>query len=255
MAEAAMATEKVVWVDLATDDTKMAGAFYTGVLGWNIDEPDPKYGGYTMARTGGKDLAGLGPKQMPGQPTVWSMYVGTPDITALAAKVTAAGGAVIAPPMEIGPQGWMAVFADPAGAVFGAWQAKEMRGFASDAPGTFAWAELNARGFDKVTSFYADVFGWAAKSSDMPQGGQYTEFQVDGHSVAGGMEMPDMVPSEVPSYWLVYFATDDIDAACAKAIELGGHEMLGPTDFPGGRFAVLGDPEGAAFGLMKWREG
>ncbi len=62
-----MATDKVVWVDLATDDPAKAGAFYTGVLGWKVDEPDPAYGGYTMARTGGNDLAGLGLKQMPGQ--------------------------------------------------------------------------------------------------------------------------------------------------------------------------------------------
>jgi len=27
--------------------------------------------------------------------------------------------------------------------------------------------------------------------------------------------------------------------------------MLPPQDFPGGRFSILQDPEGAAFGLMK----
>ncbi len=183
------------------------------------------------------------------------MYIGTPDIAALAAKVTAAGGTVIAPPMEIGPQGGMAVFADPAGAAFGAWQAKAMRGFASDAPGTFAWAELNARGIEAATAFYADVFGWAPKLSDMPGGGQYTEFQVDGHSVAGGVEMNAMAPAAMPSYWLVYFGVEDVDATFSKAIELDGREMLSPVDFPGGRFAILGDPEGAPFGVIRWREG
>jgi len=32
--------------------------------------------------------------------------------------------------------------------------------------------------------------------------------------------------------------------------ELGGSVMVQPMDFPGGRFAIVGDPHGSAFGLM-----
>ena len=60
-----------------------------------------------------------------------------------------------------------------------------------------------------------------------------------------------MVPAEVPSYWMVYFAVDDVDGSFRKAIEAGGREMLAPQDFPGGRFAILADPQGAVFGLLK----
>ena len=38
---------------------------------------------------------------------------------------------------------------------------------------------------------------------------------------------------------------DEVDALS------GAHEMLPPRDFPGGRFAILGDPQGAAFGILK----
>jgi predicted enzyme related to lactoylglutathione lyase len=31
--------------------------------------------------------------------------------------------------------------------------------------------------------------------------------------------------------------------------------MLPPRDFPGGRFAIVGDPQGAAFGLLKMAAG
>jgi predicted enzyme related to lactoylglutathione lyase len=54
----------------------------------------------------------------------------------------------------------------------------------------------------------------------------------------------------VPTYWQVYFTVDDVDAAYAKSLELGAHEMLGPQDFPGGRFAIVSDPQGASFGLL-----
>jgi uncharacterized protein len=63
--------------------------------------------------------------------------------------------------------------------------------------------------------------------------------------------MNPMVPAQVPSYWMVYFNVDDVDAAFKKAIDAGAQEMLPPGDFPGGRFAILGDPQGATFGLLK----
>ena len=60
-----------------------------------------------------------------------------------------------------------------------------------------------------------------------------------------------MVPAQVPSNWLVYFNVDDVDEAYGKAIAGGAQEMMAPGDFPGGRFAILTDPQGAAFGLLK----
>jgi predicted enzyme related to lactoylglutathione lyase len=74
---------------------------------------------------------------------------------------------------------------------------------------------------------------------------------VDGQAVAGAMEMNPMVPAEMPSYWMVYFAVDDVDASFKRALAVGAHEMLPPLDFPGGRFAIVGDPQGAVFGLLK----
>jgi uncharacterized protein len=83
----------------------------------------------------------------------------------------------------------------------------------------------------------------------------YTEFLLDGDSVAGAWEMDPMVPAEVPSYWQVYFGVEDVDAAFKKAIELGARELVAPQEFPGGHFAILSDPEGASFGLLKMAAG
>jgi predicted enzyme related to lactoylglutathione lyase len=47
---------------------------------------------------------------------------------------------------------------------------------------------------------------------------------------------------------------DDVDGSFQKATEGRAHEMMGPQDFPGGRYAILSDPQGAAFGLLKMRE-
>jgi uncharacterized protein len=63
--------------------------------------------------------------------------------------------------------------------------------------------------------------------------------------------MNPMVPAQVPSHWLVYFAVDDVDASFKKALAGGAREMTAPRDFPGGRLAIVIDPQGAAFGLLK----
>jgi len=243
---------KPIWIDLAANDVAAAGGFYTGLFGWEVNvSPDPQYGGYARALARGADVAGIGPKMMPGQPSAWSVYFGTGDAVALAAAVAAAGGSVVAPPMQIGDQGHMAVFADPAGAFFGAWQADTMDGFHAEGSGTFGWAELNSRGIDAAVPFYTGLFGWGTHASPMPDGSSYVEFKVGDKSVAGAQKMPAMVPAQVPGYWLVYFAVDDVDAAFAKVLELGGRGTLSPMDFPGGRFAIVADPEGAEFGLLR----
>ena len=81
----------------------------------------------------------------------------------------------------------------------------------------------------------------------------YTEFLLDGSSFAGGVEMGPMMPPAAPSYWLVYFAADDVDAAFRRALELGAVERLAPMDFPGGRFGIVSDPQGATFGILKMK--
>jgi predicted enzyme related to lactoylglutathione lyase len=79
----------------------------------------------------------------------------------------------------------------------------------------------------------------------------YTRFTLRDDMVAGATEMNPMVPASVPSYWMVYFAVTDVEASFRKAMAAGAREMLAPQDFPGGRFAILSDPQGATFGLQQ----
>jgi uncharacterized protein len=254
MAETAVSVvNKPAWIDLASTDPAGSRDFYSRVFGWQVEvNPDPQYGGYARAKVGGRDVAGIGPKMAPEAPTAWTVYVGTEDAEGLAQKVKSAGGTVLAGPMQVGDQGTMAVFADPTGAVIAAWQAAAMGGFSVGAANGFGWAELNSRGLDKALAFYRAVFGWDARMSPMGEGlPPYTEFLLGQDSVAGGMEMNSMVPAQVPSYWMVYFAVDDVDTTFARAKGAGAQEMLAPQDFPGGRYAILSDPQGAVFGLLR----
>jgi predicted enzyme related to lactoylglutathione lyase len=255
MTDSSVATAaKPNWVDISAKDTKAAQQYYGELFGWEVEDLGPDAGGYAFFRKDGKVAAGVGPLQMDEQPTVWSVYIGTDDAAAVAEKVTAAGGTVVAPPMDVMGQGRMAVFQDSVGAFISVWQPESMKGLeTSGESGTFGWAEITARGIDKARDFYASVFGWGVKESPMEEnqkGRTYTEWQLDGQSIGGGLETPETMPPQVPSFWMPYFMAADIDAVHAKAVELGGQSLMEPQEFPGGRFAVLSDSQGAWFGLL-----
>jgi predicted enzyme related to lactoylglutathione lyase len=241
------------WVDLASADAPASRAFYGGLFGWEIEvNADPQYGGYALARIGGRDAAGIGPKMDPGAPTAWNLYIGSDDVDGLARRVSDAGGTVVMAPFDVGDQGRMAVFQDPSGAFISSWQGTRMAGFETTAANSFEWAEVNARGVDRALAFYTSVFGWAIRTGPMGEGQPpYTEFLRDGASVAGAWEMSPMVPAQVPSYWLVYFAVENVDTAFERALELGAQEIVAPRDMPGGRFGIVVDPQGATFGLLR----
>ena len=61
-----------------------------------------------------------------------------------------------------------------------------------------------------------------------------------------------MIPAEVPPFWSVYFTVNDTDATIEQVKALGGQLMTGPMDIEPGRFAVLADPQGAMFNVIKF---
>src|SRR5438034_88244 len=173
MAETKTAVANVpIWLDLSSGDPAGSREFYGKLFGWHVEvNPDPQYGGYALGKLGGKDVAGIGPKQSPEGPSAWLVYVGTKNADDTVKKTKAAGGRVIVEPMQVGPQGRMVVIQDPAGAFIGAWEPGEMKGAqVMNVPNSFSWSELNARGIDKSIDFYNKVFGWSPKKSEM--GGQ-----------------------------------------------------------------------------------
>lgn len=243
------------WFDLSTSDLDGAKAFYGDLFGWNAVDMGPEFGNYHVINKDGADLGGLMTKsdQMPDMPDSWTMYIAVEDAQATANAARDAGAQIIVEPVEIGPQGSMAVLADPTGGVFGLWQPGTRRGFElyneADAP---VWFELMTRDFAAATDFYANVFG--SELVDVPMGDDgpgYKTFTFDGQQRAGMMDGSlGALPEGVPSNWLVYFGVKDTDATVAKALELGGSVLVPAKDTPQGRFAVLGDSTGAPFGVI-----
>ena len=238
------------WVDVASGDVAATRTFYATLFGWQADDvPMEDAGGYGMFTLNGRYVAGYGPSQ--GEPTHWNVYFATDDLDKTCEVATSAGGTVVAGPMDVFTSGRMAVLTDAGGAFFSLWQAGDHSGAqVQDEANALTWVELTTSDVEGSKTFYGEVFGWGEQtSSDGPM--PYTEFRQGERSVAGMMAKPADMPAEVPSYWMPYFQPADIERTVAEAVALGATVMVPPSPIPHGRFAILSDPQGAAFGLYR----
>jgi predicted enzyme related to lactoylglutathione lyase len=234
-----------IWHENQSTDAEKAKGFYTQLLGWQTEKWQGEMD-YTIIQVGGKGHGGLMAAQG-GAPSHWMGSVLVEDVDETARRAEAAGGRILFGPESMPEVGRFAVIADPQGA---ATTAFAPQGEGEVGEGVFVWDELHTSDPGAAKSFYTEVYGWSARDQDMG-GMTYTIFQSRGGTDVGGC-MQLMEGMQAPPHWLVYIGTDDIDATTARAKELGATVHVDPTDIPNqGRFSVLQDPAGAAFGLFQ----
>jgi predicted enzyme related to lactoylglutathione lyase len=111
--------------------------------------------------------------------------------------------------------------------------------------GELSFFELGVEDAERGRAFYAGLFGWALAPGPSGQG-----FTIAGAEVAGGMHGGDRGATPY-----VFFAVEDIEAAVARVLELGGavediHAGGGEeSEARFGRFRFCRDDQGSAFGL------
>jgi predicted enzyme related to lactoylglutathione lyase len=286
------------WVDASQPDPQTAVEFYGGLFGWEFEDvtPPSSESAYLIARGQAPgssifdtsrnlrsgEVAAVGSILEAAPATaMWNTYFWVDGADAAASKVRAAGGGVLIEPFDFLDACRMAVLADPEGAMFRVWEAKEHRGarLVND-PGAVVLNNLNTRDIEGARSFYGAVFGWrtgaiggGAEGWTLPGYGDWLEREHhpglrEQMAAAGAPEgFEDVVGSivpiednqrETPAHWSVTFATDDADATAAKAAELGGTVIVPPFDAPWStptytiRITVIADPQGATFSASKF---
>jgi uncharacterized protein len=119
--------------------------------------------------------------------------------------------------------------------------------------GSFCWLEVGTTDRPAAKNFYSKLFGWTAE--DMPMGPDmtYTIFRIGGKDAGGAYPlMKEQLDAHVPPHWMLYIKVESADAAAAKAVQLGGKQIVPPSDIPNvGRFAVLQDPTGAHISIFQ----
>ncbi|RWH73702.1 VOC family protein [Mesorhizobium sp.] len=121
-------------------------------------------------------------------------------------------------------------------------------------PQPFFWYELMTTDLDAAEAFYAAVVGWKAEPFDKAPGmPRYIVVNSAVRGVGGLMTMPEE-PAKMgmPPAWMGYIYTKDVDASTQALKDAGGNVHRAPDDIPGvGRFAVVADPQGAAFMFLQ----
>ena len=117
------------------------------------------------------------------------------------------------------------------------------------------WYELLTPGPADAAPFYKAVLGWdiPAQGAAPPHGAEYRMIYLSDGSHQGGVLTlrQAMVEGGARPGWLPYFDVDDVDACCAHAREMGAHIWM-VQETPGvGTMAMLSDPQGAPFYIMK----
>jgi predicted enzyme related to lactoylglutathione lyase len=114
----------------------------------------------------------------------------------------------------------------------------------TDHPYRPAWFDISTPDAPRARRFYKDLLGWPIDGLDAT------------YALVGGSDGPPtggigQAGPESPYIGLVvYFPVDDVDAALARAEQLGATRILSPTDTPISRIAVFTDPDGNQVGLV-----
>ncbi|GAB2830852.1 VOC family protein [Lentzea nigeriaca] len=200
------------WIELGSPDRDATAAFYGRVLGWGLGDQ------FTHE---GRTVAGHAARET----GAWTIHFAVADADQAAQAVVAAGGTIHDRTM-----------ADPQGAEFGVWPHAGLD--VVSVPGALTWLELHS---PADASFYRTVFSWDAITIPGAPG----EFVRPAGTGAG--RLFGAVVGDSEAYWLPYFEVTDVDQAAGAA-----EEVVEPYELDGvGRIAVLVDPFGARFGVMR----
>ena len=111
----------------------------------------------------------------------------------------------------------------------------------------FVWHDLMTKDGPAAAKFYSELLGWTIV--ERPMGPFIYRMIMAGPGPIGGIVEEKEIPH---AHWMPYISVADVDAAASKGASLGGSTCVPPSDIPQtGRFAVVGDPQGAYFSLYK----
>ena len=197
-------------------------------------------------------VAGIGPLMMEGQPPAWLNYVSVADADATSGRRATAGGKSLVEPMDVLDVGRMSIIADPTGAALGLWQPRRHTGAEIvNEPGVAGLERTRRRATrsrEAVLQVDLRLGGDTAQMGDM----EYTTWQLGGKPVGGMADItgPSAGRGAGEVACLLRRRGHGRDGRQGAGVRRRG-AGAGPMDIPAGRFAVLADPQGAVFGVIK----
>ncbi len=118
--------------------------------------------------------------------------------------------------------------------------------------GTPCWVDLTSTDLERVKPFYAALFNWSFTDTG-EDFGHYNIISVGEDVVGGTMQYNPEFMGPVPiDAWSVYFATENVEDAIARAVDLGGKGYTEAMEIGDqGTSGEVTDPSGALIGLWQ----
>jgi hypothetical protein len=120
--------------------------------------------------------------------------------------------------------------------------------------GKWVWADLVTVDVARAAEFYGRLFGWTYETYGGGDDAQsYTLILANGVPIGGMVFSERHARSSRPqARWIGLMSVVDVDAAVKSASSNGGRVLSAPMNTsPRGRTALLADPEGAAFAVLR----
>ncbi len=246
---------RIVWHDLMTNKLVQAREFYRDLLGWDyVIEHSPDFvwrpgeeADYPLIIAKGQAHGGF-VDSGPDSRSHWLAWVAVEDVDVATAQARKLGATIEREAFDTPGVGRMAVIRDPQGALI----CPYLRTHNFPPPtGAFLWDLLVTDDIESAKTFYRELFGWQAEDAVINGSQPYALFKrANAKDAAGAMQQFFAVAGQ--AFWLSCLATDDVDAAVAGATSLGASLLKAEIDLPQlGRLAILADPTGAVFGVLK----
>jgi predicted enzyme related to lactoylglutathione lyase len=107
--------------------------------------------------------------------------------------------------------------------------------------------QILSRTPEDTARFYQSLFGWTV-NADNPLG--YREINTGSKEGIQGGIWP--APPQASTFVQLFVAVEDVKVSVTKAEGMGAKVIIPPTTLPdGSQLAVMHDPQGMSFGMMK----
>jgi predicted enzyme related to lactoylglutathione lyase len=118
-------------------------------------------------------------------------------------------------------------------------------------PGKFVWFDLATPALSEQQAFYQDVFGWTYRSPGLSED-EYVLVLNRGRAIAGMFRAEPPGGEQDGATWISLMSVNDVANAVRESRGAGGDVEVAAASVPNrGRHALLRDPAGALFGVLR----
>ena len=118
-------------------------------------------------------------------------------------------------------------------------------------PGKFVWHDLVTSDVAMAETFYGQLFNWTFE-----QRGRYTVIKLNDKRIGGILDVQAKSPEHHAAHWIASLSVLNVDQATSVVLSHGGKVHEEPENVGDrGRVALVSDPQGAQFSLIRTKNG